>query len=57
MNEELSENVVLGDNAEEKNREVYRQPALKKIEVMKTQAGGMQASFFPISAKLKRNKI
>ncbi len=44
MNEELSENVVLGDNAEEKNREVYRQPALKKIEVMKTQAGGMQAS-------------
>jgi len=39
MNEELSENVVLGDNAEEKNREVYRSPALKKINVEKTENG------------------
>ena len=31
MNEELSENVVLGTTAEEKNREVYKSPVLKKI--------------------------
>ncbi len=45
MNEELSENVVLGDNAEEKNREVYRQPALKKIEVMKTNGDFTRTNF------------
>ena len=39
MNEELSENVVLGDNAEEKNREVYRRPGLKKIELLETEQG------------------
>ena len=44
MNEELSENVALGDNAEEKNREVYRHAGFKKIEVIKTQAGGTNAS-------------
>jgi len=37
MNEELSENVVLGDNAEEKNREVYTRPRLKKLEINSTQ--------------------
>jgi len=36
MNEELSENVALEDNAEEKNREVYRRPVLKKIDLEET---------------------
>ncbi len=39
MNEELSENVELGDNAEEKDREVYRSPALKKISTLRTKSG------------------
>ena len=51
MNEELSENVVLGDNAEEKNREVYRSPALKKMKLDKTELGpnGGEDSGFEIS--------
>ncbi len=40
MNEELSENVVLGDNAEEKNREVYMPPRLNKLENKRTEHGG-----------------
>ncbi len=32
MNEELSENVALEDNTEEKKREVYRLPLIKVIE-------------------------
>ncbi len=40
MNEELSENVELGTNAEEKNREVYRQPELQQINIKQSAGGG-----------------
>jgi len=46
MNEELSENVVLGDNAEEKNREVYRRPVLKKIELNGTSSSSGNGAEF-----------
>ncbi len=44
MNEELSENVELGNTAEEKNREVYERPRIILLDFTCTNAGGVRST-------------